>query len=330
MKRFLLMILFSIMILTVLTATALGEHENLAFVCGSTSDRVHLREQPSAQSKSMGLYFTGTPVFCLWGPDEEWTEVIVGSERGYVYTDLLINASEADPADKEWKKAWVKVSGTVNMRQAPDLQAGIIARWPDGQKVAVLGETADRWCYVKVEGQYGYIMSKYLNVSEERFEEKAMIQADLPLPFPVNCCFTSGVGAWANEMTILSDGSFWGYYHNMDMGDSAQNYPHGTMYECSYTGRFDQIRRIHSSEYQMEVSYLQTFGMKDHAEIRDQIRLIVFDSYGIRTGETFSLYLKNMPQDKMPQEAAQQFSLYAQGREYGLYGHDSEAAWWVE
>ena len=330
MKRILGILLLSMIMLAVFSSLASAEQEMLVFIAGSTSDRVHLREQPSSNAQSMGLYFTGTPAMCLWGGDEQWTEVVIGSEKGYVYSDLLKKASETDPADKEWKIAFVKVSGTVNMRQAPDLQAEIIARWPDGQKVAVLGETADRWCYVRADGQYGYIMSRYLDVQEERFEQPSAVQADLPLPFPVSCYYTSGVGAWANEMTILPDGSFWGYYHNMDMGDFAASYPHGTMYECSYTGRFDRIHQRSASEYQMEVSYLQTFGIKDDPEIRNQIRWIVFDSYGIRSGETFSLYLQDLPAEQMPQEAARQFALYAEGRKYGLYGHQSEAAWWVE
>lgn len=56
---------------------------------GKTADRVHLREQPRADSKSLGLYFTGTTVRCSPPFDAEWIWVNVGSEGGYIKAEFL-------------------------------------------------------------------------------------------------------------------------------------------------------------------------------------------------------------------------------------------------
>ena len=43
--------------------------------------------------------------------------------------------------------------------------------------------------------------------------------------------FLSGAGAWSTELVVSPDGSFTGYYHDTDMGDSGAGYPNGTRYE---------------------------------------------------------------------------------------------------
>ena len=37
--------------------------------------------------------------------------------------------------------------------------------------------------------------------------------------------FLSGAGAWSTELVVSPDGSFTGYYHDTDMGDSGADYP---------------------------------------------------------------------------------------------------------
>ena len=48
--------------------------------------------------------------------------------------------------------------------------------------------------------------------------------------------FLSGAGAWSTDMRILEDGSFWGEYHDSEMGETGENSPDGTIYCCSFYG----------------------------------------------------------------------------------------------
>ncbi len=52
--------------------------------------------------------------------------------------------------------------GALNMRKAPSLTAEVIKQYPTGTWMTVI-ETEGEWSKVKVNGQEGYVMSKYLS-----------------------------------------------------------------------------------------------------------------------------------------------------------------------
>jgi uncharacterized protein YgiM (DUF1202 family) len=139
-----------------------------AVIDGKTADRVHLREEPSEQSKSLGLYFTGTTLTCdLSWRGREWTRVIVGSEAGYIKNEFLRFGPDQDKVKPKQPAGTVKTpkgSGWVNMRTEPSLEAHVAKQLYHGGTVTVLGQTAANWYYVKAGDQYGYILSDYLSV----------------------------------------------------------------------------------------------------------------------------------------------------------------------
>ena len=56
--------------------------------------------------------------------------------------------------------------------------------------------------------------------------------------------FSSGVGGWSAEMRILPDGTFSGEYHDSEMGETAETYPDGTLYLCSFTGQMHMVEQV--------------------------------------------------------------------------------------
>ena len=56
--------------------------------------------------------------------------------------------------------------------------------------------------------------------------------------------FSSGVGGWSTDMRIEADGSFSGDFHDSEMGESADEYPYGTVYCCSFTGRMALMEQV--------------------------------------------------------------------------------------
>lgn len=322
-----------VLIIMLLPLPAKSETNNMAFIKASTSDRVHLREGKGTTSTSLGLYFTGTPVFVLENSkNSEWVYVLIGAEKGYVRSDLLLSAN--DYLSPRWKIAQVSVSGGVNLRCAPTKEAPVIKTVPNGSSVIVLGETSDKWCYVKYGSIYGYIMSRYLSVSSQEVSEVNNSVLNIPLKFPADLSYSSGAGAWSTEMTVFADGSFWGYFHDTDMGSYDVGYPNGTRYEGSFTGQFSNVQKISDYEYQMKVQVLQSFGIVDQEIIEDGIRIIISESFGLSQNEVFSLYLPDMPDERLPSNASfwrrgYRFDFYEKDMPSILYGHSNESVWRV-
>lgn len=325
-------VLFALSLLCISLTAYADSYSMLGFVNASTSDRVHLRSAPRSDAPSLGLYFTGTPVINLWGGNDQWMEVMIGSEKGYMYKKMLVDATEEHNPSVRWKQAVVHASGWVNLRSAPSLNAPIVSKVPDESTVAVLGETKDRWCYVKVGNAYGYIMSRYLKVSKDLYHIEKQGSLPLPICLPAQCYFSSGAGAWSTQMVILPDGSFWGYYHDADMGINSDKYPKGTLYECSFTGTFSDIRRINETEYQMKVDCVQDFGIKNSETVYNDTLVITTGSYGLANKEIFSVFLPGTPHFSLPEEYLWQYVNYAvdHKKTIGLFGHSGQAAWVID
>ena len=68
--------------------------------------------------------------------------------------------------------------------------------------------------------------------------------------------FLSGAGAWSTELVVSPDGSFTGYYHDTDMGDSGIGYPNGTRYECDFSGTFALVEQSDEFTYILRLTSL--------------------------------------------------------------------------
>ena len=125
--------------------------------------------------------------------------------------------------------------------------------------------------------------------------ETAASDGALPLGDGMEFCFASGAGGWGTYMTVKSDGSFVGNYHDSDMGDIGEGYPNGTVYFCNFSGQFKNITKIDDYTYKME---LDSYDMENEAgteEIKDEMKYVYSAAYGIDGGKTFYLYLPGKP-----------------------------------
>lgn len=68
--------------------------------------------------------------------------------------------------------------------------------------------------------------------------------------------FASGAGGWSTVLYINKDGSFYGNYHDSDMGSMGEGYPHGTIYYCDFTGRFSAPVQVNDYTYSMQIEEL--------------------------------------------------------------------------
>ena len=128
---------------------------------GDTSDRVHLRAEPSTEAKSLGLYFTGTQAVCRVLEGGEWAEATIGTARGYVKTDYLSTGvvTPRQPAART-------TTATALLTEPKASSYATVEAVPEGECVWLLGETATKWYYVQLGLQQGYIPESNLELYE--------------------------------------------------------------------------------------------------------------------------------------------------------------------
>lgn len=143
---------FVLLLLWLLTASsALAD---MIYIDAGNADRVHLREQPSVKSKSLGLYFSGARVEA--GDEVDgFTQVSIGTENGYIMSQYLKRSPEK--IDCALRVGTVKKGVSyVNLRSHAGGEK-VIGTVLSTDEVTVLGETESGWYCVEYGGQIGYM-----------------------------------------------------------------------------------------------------------------------------------------------------------------------------
>ena len=145
------------------------------YVATGNSGKLHLRENVSMSSASLGLYPNGTAV-SVWNTVGNWCQVTVAGQNGYMMRQFLTTTPPGvvvtpTPAPGT-TPAPTPVPGTatvtqpnnsfVNLRSRPHSEEdNVIAQIPSGTVVELL-ERGDTWCRIRVNGQEGWMISWYL------------------------------------------------------------------------------------------------------------------------------------------------------------------------
>lgn len=113
----------------------------------------------------------------------------------------------------------------------------------------------------------------------------------------VEWSFSSGAGGWSTDMRILPDGSFSGEYHDSEMGESAEAYPEGTVYCCSFSGRMSLAEQLDEHTWKIRVDALGVDESQAAEEIEGGIRYVFAEPYGISAGDEMLLFAPGAPVD---------------------------------
>lgn len=169
----------------------------------TASGSLNLREQPGSSYRVLRTIPRGSAVTVLSYGDP-WCQVTYGGTEGYVMTSFLRfetqptlpqepeeDHDETDkpetggssgettqpptptpappqeqPDESTAVTAWVNTaSGSLNLRYSPDSSAQIIGTIPRLAAVKLLVE-GNEWSYVGYNGQYGYVMTRYLTTTQ--------------------------------------------------------------------------------------------------------------------------------------------------------------------
>lgn len=134
-------------------------------------------------------------------------------------------------------------------------------------------------------------------VSAEEAEESFFARLE-----GVEWSFSSGAGGWSTDMRILADGSFSGEYHDSEMGESADEYPEGTVYCSSFTGQMSLAGAADGNPRQIRVDALKVDESQAAESIDDGIRYVFSAPCGISKGDVMLLYEPGTPADVLSED----------------------------
>lgn len=148
--------------------------------------------------------------------------------------------------------------------------------------------------------------------------------------------FSSGAGGWGENFRIERDGYFTGNFHDSDMGDIGEGYDGGTIYVCSYTGHFTDLKKISDYAYEMKLQDITYHDEQGMEKIVDDTRYIYTTSYCLGDSDTFRVYLPNTPLKEFSEEVlswltmanggeSEVLTMYAivdEKNGYGIYSYD--------
>lgn len=155
MKRGIAVLLAAL--LCVFAGLALADDLGEAVIDGRNGYKVHLREEPSKDSASLGLFFTGTTVSLRDEPENGWVKVKIGRERGYIKEEYLKTGAAAERVEPRFWDGTVSATKYARMRKGPSTDYQFIRNVNDGENLTIMGETDEGWYYVLYKGDKGFI-----------------------------------------------------------------------------------------------------------------------------------------------------------------------------
>ena len=126
----------------------------------SNGGQLNLRKDASTASKSLGLFYTGTPVTVISYTRTGWAYVHIGYTEGYVDADYLTATQPTQMGQTRTVRN--SHADGLNLRRLPSTGSEILAFLPNYTQVTVLGDLSDGWCYVVNDDQYGYMLGSSL------------------------------------------------------------------------------------------------------------------------------------------------------------------------
>jgi hypothetical protein len=148
------------------------------------------------------------------------------------------------------------------------------------------------------DSQVSELQTSELQRGEEESDgEQTSIFAELPESF----IFSSGVGAWWTGIDLAEDGTFSGQFMDSDMGDRGDGYPNGTVYICSFSGRFSQAEQVDDKTWSMKLESLEQEEASDIVTYEDGVRYITADPYGFDNADQFYIYLPGSALADLPE-----------------------------
>jgi len=120
--------------------------------------------------------------------------------------------------------------------------------------------------------------------------------------YPMELIFSSGAGAWRTILALNEDGSFQGRFSDSNMGETGKDHPNGTVYLCSFSGRFSISEKLDDHAYPLTLEEVTPDRPGGEEWIEDGILYVYAGPYGLyndsadgRMSRSFVLYTPDTP-----------------------------------
>ncbi len=97
---------------------------------------------------------------------------------------------------------------------------------------------------------------------------------------------TGAGGVWSSKFSINPDGSFCGFYYDVEKEDKGKKYPKGTSYISEYYGQFSGVEKTKENVYKMKISSLE-YVDNGISFICDSMKYKMTDAVGFEKTEEF-------------------------------------------
>ena len=174
------------------------------------------------------------------------------------------------------------------------------------------------------------------NMDEEQKEIKNSDFAFVDVS-DIEFTFASGAGGWSTYLYIEEDGTFYGNFHDSDMGCTGEGYPGGTIYYCDFSGKFTNPVKIDDYSYQFEIESLKCEKEEGEEEIIDERLYIYSYPYGLDDADKLYMYLPGKDTKDFSEELKMWlfltddekelpfYAIYNENPEYGFVGYQYES-----
>lgn len=158
--------------------------------------------------------------------------------------------------------------------------------------------------YEEIDGTSYWTMLR--NTSKIEEEELNLPAPDLFSTMPTDYYFSSGAGAWGTSLTVNSDGTFTGGFHDQNLGESGEGYD-VTIWMSNFSGKFKNPVQVNDYTYSFELeslNYEQPVGTEEIItdEYGTRIRYAYTTAYGIDGAGTLMLYPAGTSQSRVPED----------------------------
>ena len=242
------------------------------------------------------------------------TDWFSGGAMGMTFTDIVVD-EDADVISI-WpnttvknvvleKMKWQTEAGsevicamdTMESNQVINLKAYLSDVMPDYRITCESnsGET-ERW-YLTMSGEDG----APILLARDTVENLLPSVFDLSALENIGFTFASGVGAWMTDLRINGNGSFYGGFHDSDMGDTGEGYPNGTVYGCLFHGQLSSYEFLNEYTVRLKIDLLEPDEGQLPEVYEDRTRYITTEPYGLSGTDELLLYLPGTPVERLPE-----------------------------
>lgn len=182
-KRIALLLAVILMLCCLIPAAGAEYTGERLYVNGRDAVKVHLRSQPSTQSSSLGLVYSGTEVILVFPENAQWYMVQLGAESGYISSTYLSREQPESQAPVAY--VYNPNSSWSHLRKGASTQAQSVGRLNNDEVVYVLAELQNGWSYVQRGAQSGFVLTSFLR-SEQPAKQEQAITGSSQQPLNIN------------------------------------------------------------------------------------------------------------------------------------------------